>query len=176
MSIERSSSFSLAHENNLSLYELLLIKSASVIDEQLSDHRTQKLKGYYGTLRWASWSDSAGMNYQLQQQTERMNPEEVHTSYRFVSYQQTIDEPHADYMYDSYSPRVTFIDEHGKNKKCRALKVFRLVQGLADAPTGLSSQTNERFISVMRHNNIRDPRFSMVIRRALAKCAFGRYR
>lgn len=174
MSIEHSASQPPNVEYELSLREQLLVKSASVIDEQASQHNTQRLK--HGQLRWANWSNQAGMSFRLEEQVQQIDPEHIDTTYRCISYVDTVVGPISEFTYYESDPKIKLQHRYQKSRRAKESEIDMLLDWLDQAPTSLSSEKNNQFVQIMQHNEIRQQRRVERLRQTLAKVVFGRHK
>lgn len=155
--------------DTLSLHKQVLVKSGCIIDEQRDKNHTQKL--VYGQLTWADWTDPVdGMNFQLQELTERKNPEELFMQYRLIAYNDLIDDPVIDFSYESQKTRIYKKLGKGKPRKCSSEEISVLLEYLQTAPVnGLTDfeEVSTEFNEIMRASKIpnQDPRFRAEVKR-----------
>lgn len=170
MSIEKLPESSVEINDVLSLREQVLVKSASVIDEQRCQNQTQIFPE--GRWNWSDWTNVAdGTRFQLQEQVQRINPEETHLAYRLLGYKEAITEPHIEFKYDSFKTKIVKKNEKGKYRKASQDDIEILLHCLKAAPTsevdGIDDM-NQMFVDTMRFSNIHDMRFRAQLKRDLS--------
>lgn len=165
MSIESSSNRYPEFTDTLSLREHVLVRSATVIDERFAYE-----KHHYGRLFSSEWIDATdGTNFQLEALGERRGPEEIDFTYGLIGYDPNTESTVCDFNYSTYSSKIFKKNEHGKYRRCKQEDIDMLLHCLSTAPTGLPPEANAQFIAMMHANEIRDNRFSVQLKRALAK-------
>ncbi len=172
MSIEQSQGRR-RNVDTLTILEEIQVKSASIIeDSSFNEERWTDLPGSRVFLaNWVSPID--GINFQLQADGKRMNPNEVQFEYLLRGYKTQITNPEITFKYNSFKLEVLKLNPEGKYKRCSKDDVDMLHGCLASFGTELTEKEIDDFLGSMQANEIVDPRLRADMKRTLARLLPG---
>lgn len=172
--MEHSRSPAFSHESDLSLRDEVLVKTASVIDENGKRYDHPRGQQYV-----AAWSDPFNdQRFSLTAVGERIDPESMEFNYTLRKHSKSSKAVKELYHYTSFFVdfrKAAAKNGHVKMQKCTDDDMRRILEYLSIAPTGLSEEVDDEFHELMAENNIVDPRLHVRLRR-LAAQALSRLR